>query len=76
MTGVAQIAAGDYHSIVLKTDGTAHVWGANNEGQLADGGTTNRNTPCPVSGLGLVNAIAGGGNHTLVVLAAGGLARE
>jgi alpha-tubulin suppressor-like RCC1 family protein len=72
MTGVAQIAAGDNHSVALKTDGTVYVWGANNEGQLADGGTTNRNTPYQVTGLGLVNAISGGGNHTLVVLAAGG----
>lgn len=72
MTGVAQVAAGDYHSIALKTDGTLHVWGRNSEGQLADGGTTHRNTPYQVTGLGLINAIAGGGNHTLVVLAAGG----
>ena len=72
MTGVAQIAVGDYHSIALKTDGTVHLWGANNESQLADGSTANRNTPYQVTGLGLVNAIAGGGNHTLVVLAAGG----
>ena len=72
LTGVSQVGAGDYHTIALKSDGSLWIWGANNEGQLGDGGTTNRNTPYQVTGLGLVNAIVGGGNHTLAILAAGG----
>jgi alpha-tubulin suppressor-like RCC1 family protein len=72
MTGVSLVAAGDYHSIALKSDGTVWSWGRNSDGQLGDGGTTNRSTPAQVTGLGLVNAIGGGGSHTLVVLAAGG----
>ena len=36
------IAAGDYHSLGLKVDGTLLAWGYNNYGQLGDGSTTNR----------------------------------
>jgi alpha-tubulin suppressor-like RCC1 family protein len=74
MTGVTQIAAGDNHSIALKADGTLWTWGSNTEGQIGDGGTTSpRTTPYSVTGLGAVSAIAGGGNHTLVVLTAGSM---
>jgi alpha-tubulin suppressor-like RCC1 family protein len=72
LAGVAVIAAGDYHSIALKSDGTVWTWGLNGNGQLGDGGTTNRSSPAQVTGLGLVSAVAGGGNHTVVVLQAGG----
>ncbi len=37
LTGVHAIAAGDYHSMVLRADGTAWAWGYNNYGQLGDG---------------------------------------
>jgi alpha-tubulin suppressor-like RCC1 family protein len=51
MTDVTAIAAGDYHTIVLKSDGTVWAWGYNTSGQLGDGTTTNRTTPVQVSGL-------------------------
>jgi alpha-tubulin suppressor-like RCC1 family protein len=72
LTGVSVVAAGDYHTIALKLDGTVWTWGLNGNGQLGDGGTTSRSSPAQVTGLGLVSAIAGGGNHTVVVLQAGG----
>jgi alpha-tubulin suppressor-like RCC1 family protein len=67
------IAAGGYHSVALKEDGTVWAWGWNANGQLGDGTQTNRNTPVQVMGLGgngfLTNivAIAAGSAHTLAL---------
>ncbi len=47
-TRVAQIAAGDHHSIALTDDGSILTWGDNLEGQLADTTTQNRQTPLHV----------------------------
>ena len=43
------IAAGDYHAMALKTDGTLWAWGYNYYGQLGDGTTTNRKVPTEIS---------------------------
>ena len=67
LTGVVAIAAGGYHSLALKSDGTVWAWGCNDCGQLGDGSTTNRLTPVPVSGLTGVVAIAGGDYHSLAL---------
>ncbi|AOX44525.1 hypothetical protein BJP65_00845 [Microbacterium sp. BH-3-3-3] len=40
-------------------DGTVWTWGRNTEGQLADGTTTQRNTPVKVLGLSGITALAG-----------------
>ncbi|MFC6937028.1 S8 family serine peptidase [Actinomadura yumaensis] len=62
LTGVARtsgsIAAGDHHSLAVKSDGTVWAWGANNQGQLGDGTTTTRASPIRVSGLDQVTAVA------------------
>jgi alpha-tubulin suppressor-like RCC1 family protein len=58
---------GDHHSVVLKTDGTVWVWGANFYGQLGNGTTTARFDPAPVVGLTNVIAVAGGADHTLAL---------
>ncbi|CAN5494011.1 hypothetical protein BH10ACT2_BH10ACT2_26520 [soil metagenome] len=78
MTGVAQVAAGAYHSIALKTDGTVWTFGDNEDGQL--GRATNSGTatpnPVPAQVVGLpavIVAIAAGGFHSLAVDAAGNL---
>src|SRR4029077_2891833 len=36
-TPAPKVAAGDYHSLELDTDGTVWVWGDNSYGQLGDG---------------------------------------
>ncbi|HOX07491.1 MAG TPA: serine hydrolase [Planctomycetota bacterium] len=71
-SGVARIAAGLTHSLAVTTAGAAMAWGDNAYGQLGDGTTTGRKAPVAVTGLGSgVSAVAGGGYHTLAVLADG-----
>ncbi len=50
MADARMLAAGEYHSLALKTDGTVWAWADNGSGQLGDGTTTNSTTPVPVSG--------------------------
>ena len=42
LTDVTAIAAGDGHTIVLKSDGTVWAWGYNNSGQLGNGNTMSK----------------------------------
>ncbi len=61
LTGVTAIAAGDYHSLALRSDGTVWSWGRNYEYQLGDGTNTVRLLPVQVGGLSGITAIEGGG---------------
>jgi len=73
LTDVQAVAAGGYHSLALKTDGTVWAWGRNNGGQLGDGTTTDRLTPVQVVGPGGsdwltdVQAVAAGVGHSLAL---------
>lgn len=49
----------------------AFGWGANASGQVGDGGVEQADTPQLVSGLSFVTAVAGGGRHSLALLADG-----
>ncbi|MGB9858596.1 MAG: Ig-like domain-containing protein [Moorellaceae bacterium] len=49
-TDAVALAAGSYHSLALRSDGTVWAWGSNSSGQLGDGTTTNRTTPVQVKG--------------------------
>lgn len=60
LTGVIAVAAGQYHTLALKNDGTVWAWGFNGAGQLGDGSTTTRQSPVQVSGLTGITAIAAG----------------
>ena len=61
LSGATAIAAGAYHTVSLKSDGTVWAWGYNSNGELGDGTTTQRATPVQVYGLSGVTAIAAGG---------------
>ncbi len=58
--GVIDVAAGHYHSMALRSDGSIWAWGYNATGQLGDGTTTNRGAPVRVPGSQVWSAIAGG----------------
>ena len=40
LTDIVSIVAGGYHSMALKTNGTAYAWGRNDSGQTGNGTTT------------------------------------
>ena len=67
LADAVEVAAGAFHSLAVKPDGTVWAWGANNLGQLGDGTTTQRQAPVRVGGLGGVVAVAAGVYHSLAV---------
>ena len=58
-SGCTQIAAGNYHSLILKSDGSLHTFGMNNYGQLGDGSTTNSYSPTQILASGVAQIAAG-----------------
>jgi alpha-tubulin suppressor-like RCC1 family protein len=50
LCNIIEIAAGEKHSIALKSDGTVWTFGRNDKGQLGDNTTTDRSTPVQVVG--------------------------
>lgn len=71
ISGVTQVAAGRFHALALRSDGTVWAWGGNNFGQLGDGTLVDRSTPAPVAGLRNVIAVSAGLDHNLALLADG-----
>ena len=67
LSGVVGVAAGDWHSLALKNDGTVWAWGAGGSGALGNGDTEDHGSPVQVSGLSGVVAVAGGGLHSLAL---------
>ena len=69
-TAVA-ISAGSAHTCAVLDDGSVACWGLNDNGQLGDGTTTNRDTPTQTASLGAGRtavAISAGGARTCAVL--------
>ena len=50
LSGVAEITAGYYNTCARMNDNSARCWGYNVDGELADGTTTNRLSPCERAG--------------------------
>jgi alpha-tubulin suppressor-like RCC1 family protein len=72
LTEVKAITAGADHSLALTGKGTVLAWGRNDNGQLGDGTTDQRNTPVAVckdrASLSGVKAIAAGNSHSLALM--------
>jgi alpha-tubulin suppressor-like RCC1 family protein len=70
------IAAGRRHGMALTSNGGIRAWGDNNDGQLGNGSTTDSKLPTSVntdSLNGPVIAVACGGQHSLALMATGGI---
>lgn len=67
LTEVITSAAGCYHSLAARRDGSVWAWGCNNEGRLGDGTTEDRHVPVQVKGLTNVVAVAAGLKHSLAL---------
>jgi alpha-tubulin suppressor-like RCC1 family protein len=66
-----KVAAGAYHMVGIRPDGTLWAWGWNVYGTLGDGTTTQRNAPVQI-GNGY-SSVAAGSQHTAAVQADGTL---
>src|ERR1017187_6574024 len=73
-TNVTAIAAGEYHSLLLKSDGSLWAMGCNEYGQLGDGyfNSVGTNQPEKIVANG-VTAITAGSYHSLFIKSDGSL---
>ncbi len=71
---VVQIAAGGLHTCAVTASGGVKCWGADNDGQLGDGGALQQLSPIDVVGLTAgVASIASGNSHTCALTSSGGV---
>ncbi len=65
LTNVVAIAAGEYHSLALKNDGTLWAWGHNGQGQLGNGTGDGYSHPTPIQIANFTSAtmVYAGGIH-------------
>jgi len=73
---VIAVAAGDYFSLVLCSDGTLAAWGYNGDGELGNNSTTDSRVPVAVSMAGVLSgkmvvAVAAGSYHSLALCSDG-----
>jgi alpha-tubulin suppressor-like RCC1 family protein len=61
------VAAGQNHTLALKTDGTLWAWGYNFRGQLGDGTNDTKYTPTQVGTGNDWDSVAAGNSHTLAL---------
>lgn len=59
LTDMTAVAAGGYHSMALKSDGTVWTWGWNSYGQLGNNGAVMRYPPVQVAGPGGIGVLSG-----------------
>lgn len=61
---VVAIAAGSYHNVAVKSDGTVWTWGYNGDGELGDGTNTDRHYATQVPSLSNVLRVKAGAYHS------------
>ena len=73
-SSMTSLTAGSSHTCGLTEAGAVKCWGKNFDGQIGDGGTTDRRSPVNVVGLtsGAIS-VGAGSNHTCAVTATGGV---
>jgi hypothetical protein len=71
-SNVTAIAAGNFHSLFLKSDGSLWAMGYNSSGELGDSTNNNTNQPEEIVGSN-VTAIAAGARHSLFLKSDGSL---
>ncbi|MGH9321358.1 MAG: chitobiase/beta-hexosaminidase C-terminal domain-containing protein, partial [Vicinamibacteria bacterium] len=70
LTGIIAVAAGGFHTLALKSDGTVFSYGRNDEGQLGtDDAPADHPAPVPVVGLSgaTITAIDAGLRHSILL---------
>ena len=60
-----KIAAGNGHTVAVKSDGTLWAWGSNSSGQLGDGTTINKYSPVQIGTDTNWKSVATGDLHTV-----------
>jgi alpha-tubulin suppressor-like RCC1 family protein len=71
LSGITAVAAGEYHTCALTSEGGVKCWGYNDNGQLGDGTREDSYTPVEVSGLIDAAAISVSSSSSCARLAAG-----
>ena len=66
---ITAVAAGDYHTVALRNDGSVWTWGGNSYGQLGNDATDYSTTPVQVTALNGMNmtAVTAGAGHTVAL---------
>ncbi|MFO1305443.1 MAG: BACON domain-containing carbohydrate-binding protein [Burkholderiales bacterium] len=64
-TDVIAVAAGESHFLVLRADKSVWAWGANDKGQLGNGGTLPSSAPVRVTGLSNIRGIVAGADFSV-----------
>lgn len=63
-----QVSAGRFnHTLAVRTDGTLWAWGANTDGQLGTGTTTNQLSPVQIESATTWQSVSAGYSHSLAV---------
>ena len=71
LSGIVAVAAGENHSLALKSDGTVWAWGDNFRGQLGNGTNIASDIPVQVRMIDGVIAISAGLGHSLALMSNG-----
>lgn len=64
---VVHVSSGEFHTLVIKSNGTLWAWGLNNNGQLGNGTSINRLAPIQIGTATNWAGIAVGGIHSLAI---------